>query len=169
MSAQPTLSPVLAQQAHILLTDMHAHFSAQLDLLARHREALSSADSAALARCVAQQQDSALKLSELEHRRSVLVRAALGARATRATTLSQIVQLAPAEVRAGLLERASRVRELIARCEQRQGALAQASGALLAHVRGIVQQIAHKLSDTGTYAPRTLPGATPAGALDLVS
>lgn len=160
-----------------LLDDLTAHHTEMLALLAEHRAAIASADTAALDRCIGRQQHAALRLSELESRRARLVRSVWqgepGRRAAGpvpAITLSFLASRAAEPARGSLLRAAVRLKELMATVAEKQRAVRSASESLLGHMQGLIAQVARTLSPTGIYARPGAPAGVPvAGGLDMTS
>ncbi|HYC99601.1 MAG TPA: flagellar export chaperone FlgN, partial [Phycisphaerales bacterium] len=159
-----------------LLADLEIHARDSALLADEHRAAISTADPAALARCVAAQQQAAAHLNQLEARRAAFLRS-LGLRAPaqggQAVTLTQLAALAPKPRAAALTAAAARVRTLLADAAQRRESVRLAGLSLMAHMQGIMRQITRNLSDTKTYAPPTARpaglGVIPNGTLDFMT
>ncbi len=164
--AARALSPELAAQLDLLLTDLETHHHQQLTLLEAHRAAIARADGDALAHCVLAQQQAAVRLSELDDRRAVLLRAA---GAVPGVTLSALCDRAPAGLAAHLRQRATGLRALMTRCVRAQESIALASASLLGHARGLMAQIARRLSETGVYVRPGLAPTAASGAVDVLS
>lgn len=180
--AATTLTPAQCDTLEALLADLESHACESAQLADEHRAAVSTADAANLARCVAAQQQSASKLSSLEARRAAFLRSiglrptppavAAGANTTPPVTLSQLAALAPKPRAAALTAAAARTRLLLADALERRESVRLASLSLMAHMQGLVRQITRHLSDTKTYAPphrlATTTGAT-TGSLDFTT
>lgn len=170
----PTGTLTIAQCATLeaLLIDLEKHTRASATLADEHRAAISSGDTAALARCIAAQQESAAQLNNLDARRAAFLRS-LGLRptATGGVTLSQIAAMAPKSRADALTAAAARIRELLADAAQRRETVRLASLSLMAHMQGIVRQITRNLSETKTYAPpnRLAAAGATAGNLDFTT
>lgn len=185
-AAMTTLTPAQCDVLESLLADLEQHARASARLADEHRNAISTADAANLARCVAAQQQSASQLNTLEARRVAFLRS-IGLRAGAApmagpggaaasapsVTLSQLAALAPKPRAATLTATAARVRTLLADASQRRESVRLASLSLMGHMQGILRQITRYLSDTKTYTPphRLLSAAagTTAGSLDFTT
>jgi hypothetical protein len=149
-----TLTPTQCDALESLLSDLERHAVESARLADEHRVAVATADTAALARCVAAQQRSASELTGIESRRTALLRS-IGLRATAqgGVTLSQLAALAPAAKAQSLTAAAARVKTLLSDAAQRRESVRLASLSLMAHMAGVVRQIARYMSDTKTYAP----------------
>lgn len=173
-TAQPTARLTIAQCAALesLLIDLERHTRASATLADEHRAAISTGDAAAIARCIAAQQESAAQLSNLDAQRAAFLRS-LGLRSTGAggVTLSQLAAMAPSPRADALTAAAARIRELLADAAQRRESVRLASLSLMAHMQGIVRQITRNLSETKTYAPpnRLIPAGATAGNLDFTT
>lgn len=170
-----TLTTAQCESLESLLSDLEAHARASATLADEHRTAVSTADPAALARCVAAQQQSASELLTLETRRAAFLRS-LGLRNTAGATLTQIAALAPASKAPALTAAVARVRHLLSEAAERRETVRLASLSLMAHMQGLLGQIGRHLSDTKTYAhphrsgrSASLATATNAGTLDFTS
>lgn len=178
-----TLTPAQCDALEALLADLESHARSAAQLAEEHRAAISTADAANLARCVAAQQQSVSQLNALEARRTAFLRS-IGLRAQPANnpaaamnpapvvTLTQIAALAPKPRAAALTAAASRARLMLAEAMERRESVRLASLSLMAHMQGLVRQITRHLSDTKTYAPpHRLSSITPAtaGSLDFTT
>jgi hypothetical protein len=149
-----TLTPSQCDALESLLFDLERHAVESARLADEHRVAVATADTAALARCVAAQQRSASELMGLESRRTTLLKS-IGLRVSGQgrVTLSQLAALAPAPRAQSLTATAARVKMLLSDAAQRRESVRLASLSLMAHMAGVVRQIARYMSDTKTYAP----------------
>jgi len=167
-----TLTSAQCAALEALLIDLEKHTRASATLADQHRAAISTGDAAALARCIAAQQESAAQLNALDARRAAFLRS-LGLRSTAAggVTLSQLAAMAPKPRADALTAAAARIRELLADAAQRRESVRLASLSLMAHMQGIVRQITRNLSETKTYAPpnRLVTASPTAGSLDFTT
>ncbi|MFT3685827.1 MAG: flagellar export chaperone FlgN [Phycisphaerales bacterium] len=157
-TASTTLTQAQCDALESLLLDLERHAAASARLADEHRAAVAASDSASLARCVAEQQQAASELSGLESRCAALMRSMglrTGAQGGGGVTLTQLASLAPATRAPSLTAAAARVKSLMADAAQRRESVRLASLSLMAHMAGVVRQIARYMSDTKTYAPPT--------------
>lgn len=164
--APAAISPELVGQLDRLLADLESHHLVQLELITQHRAAIASADGPALSRCVLAQQQAAVRLSELDARRAVLLRAC---GANPGVTLGSLCERVPQSQSGRLKARAAGVRALMARCARGHEAIGLASASLLAHARGLMSQVARSISETGVYVRPGLAPLAASGAVDVVS
>lgn len=163
--ASRALSDQHCAQLEALLRDLIDHARTSADAAAEHRRAIASADPQRLARCIALQQDLASSLAGLDARRAELLKS-IGLRTP--VPLSVLATAAPAPRRAALAELATSARAHLAAAHRARQAVALASQSLLAHMQGLLQQIARQISQTKTYGPtRAHAVTTPSGCVDV--
>lgn len=141
------------------------------------REAIRSADPSGVERATADQSASLGAIADLEERRRALVGeiTSIGICSTgfagRPLTLSDLASMAPEPGRARLVEVAERLRRCVAQAAEAQRTLRSASSSLLAHMEGLMRQVAQRLSHSGTYGRRGVIEGSPAvvSGLDLVT
>ncbi|MEX2218491.1 MAG: flagellar export chaperone FlgN [Phycisphaerales bacterium] len=163
MSADPTqaLEPLLAD-----LVAAHEHL---LALAGEQRAALSRADARAAEDAARRQADAARHIAHLDaERRRLVAQIAPGAALP---TLTSLAARFPEPLRARIAAIAARLRELLARIQEEQRILRAATSALIAHMDGLMQQVARALTNPGVYGPRGRTDATPAPpcGLDLTT
>ena len=169
----------LAPDLDALLTELTTTHESWLAAVHAHREAVRRADTAAMERALAAQHVCATGIASLEDRRRALVdRAArlpefapsTSRPRTGPLTLGEIAAIAPEPARQRLVERAARLRTLIAELRHANSTLHAATSALLAHTEGLMRQVARRLSSAGTYGRRGFvePAPALACALDLL-
>ncbi|HRJ50481.1 MAG: flagellar export chaperone FlgN [Phycisphaeraceae bacterium] len=141
------------------------------------REAIRSADPSGVERATADQSASLGAIADLEERRRALVGeiTSIGACpagfAGRPVTLTDLASMAPEPCRARLMEAAECLRRCVAQAAEAQRTLRSASSSLLAHMEGLMRQVAQRLSHAGTYGRRGVIEGSPAvvSGLDLVT
>jgi hypothetical protein len=154
--------PDVTGQTERLLTELLKAYD-ELSALAREqRGRLSCADGAGVERCAQRQFAVAQRIAALDVQRE-----ALGG--SRTATLSGLVERAPEQARGRLSELIARLKVLAARVNREYRVVHAATRSLITHMDGIVQQVARRLSRTGTYgrAGRVEPGRTVAGGIDM--
>lgn len=136
-----------------------------LGLTRDHRAALSTADAQALKAVVEQTGAVIQRVNTIETERQQLVARPDG----RPSTMDELLAAVNAADRQRLTQRAGTLRDLIRTVQQEQEAVRIASEALATHMRGLMQQVASKLSHAGTYgrAGRVEPVATVMTGLDI--
>lgn len=147
-----TLTQAQCDTLEAILADLERHARESALLADEHRNAISTADAQALARCVAAQQESASQLASIEARRNALLRS-IGLRLPTTVTFTQLAALAPQPRAKALSAAIVRVKALLADAAQRRESVRLASLSLMAHMQGLIRQITRHLSDTKTYAP----------------
>ena len=117
------------------------------------------------------------EIATLEERRRSLVNTMLslgGIRKVSGTgpiTLTDIAHQMPEPARTRLVELARDVRLAVEKAADQQRTLRAATATLLAHMEGLMRQVAQRLSHAGTYGRRGLIESVPAviSGLDLVT
>lgn len=153
------LEPLIAA-----LTEAHEEM---LALTLEHRSAISRADAAAIARCIERQGQAAARIGDLEVQRRRMV--ALASPAGRPVTLTNLAERLPEPDRARVIAAAARLRDTLTRLQRETRTVRAATESLLAHMNGLMQQVARTLSQTRLYGPqgRIAPGAPVACGIDL--
>lgn len=153
----------LAERTEALLSELIGAYSELSALAGEHRAALARADAGAVEACARRQAAVAQRIAGLDQQRETLVAG------RRSPTLSALAEAAPEPARARLLELARVARDLIARVHREYRVVQSATQSVLAHMDGIVQQIARRLSHAGTYgrAGRVDAGGQMACGIDL--
>lgn len=152
-----------------------AALQVEYDHLARiardHRQSLSTADRLGVERCAQAQERVVGRLLPLESRRAAWaarVSKPLGLPAT--APLSAILAWTGEPDRGRVLATAARLREVGEAVQEQNRVIRAASEALLAHVKGVMSQVARTLSHTGVYArPNTQTSEQVVSSLDLRS
>lgn len=150
-----------------LLRELASVQSELLALASEHRAALARADTEAIARCV-ERQVALLDRSRIaEQKRRALVEA--WAPRERGITLTDLASRVEEPARARLLALGGQVRTLVERLARENRTVRAATESLMAHMDGLVRQVARRLSQSGTYSRRggIDAGAPLAAGLDL--
>lgn len=162
----------LGSELDALLTVSLEENQRLLDLAGRHRAALRRADGPAAQACAEEQDGCLRRLADLDRRRLDLI-AAFGRGRTEAggkaaSTISELTETVAEPERTRLREKASAVREMMARIRGEYQTIQIATRSLLAHMEGLMRQVGRQLSQAGTYGRRGYvePGAA-ACAIDL--
>ncbi|MCC6677061.1 MAG: flagellar export chaperone FlgN [Phycisphaerales bacterium] len=162
--ARPAGEPAqLAAELDALLTASLEENKGLLELAARHRAALRRADGAAAHACAEEQDGCLRRLADLDRRRLELIAAFGRARAGQKppSTISDLAESVAEPERTRLREKATAVRELMARIRGEYQTIQIATRSLLAHMEGLMRQVGRQLSQSGTYGRR---GYVEAGA-----
>jgi len=169
------LSPTQVESLDQLLRDLLDEHTALLTAMHQHRESMRAADAQAIDLALRRQRAALGRLGELDRRRQQFVLASARGipRASGATslTLGAIAAHAPEPARTSLLNRAHEVRQVMHKVREEQTMVRLISQNLLAHMEGLMRQVAQKLSHAGVYSNRGCVEAANemACALDLKS
>ncbi len=175
---QAPLTPgSLADRLDALLDAMAAAYARMGEVSDAHREAIRSADAYAVEDAVQRESIIFRELQKLDHQRRELVVLAHASfpmlRRTPAdrTTLTQLAAHAPDTRRGVLTTKATELRDLVRGVQDRNASIRNAASALLAHMEGVMRQVARTLSHTGTYSRRGVveAGGSVVSAVDLRS
>lgn len=136
-----------------------------LDLARDHRAALTAADASRLKSVVEQTGQVIHRIQTVESERQRLVAGPDG----RPGTIDELLAVVNHADRARLSTRAGTLRELIHTVQREHETVRAASEALATHMRGLMQQVASKLSHAGTYgrAGRVEPVGTIVSGVDI--
>tara|TARA_R110000782_G_scaffold13976_14_gene40994 strand:+ start:1859 stop:2422 length:564 start_codon:yes stop_codon:yes gene_type:complete len=121
-----------------------------LGLARSHRDALAHADAERLKTVVEQTGQVLQRVHAVETERQRLVARPDG----RPSTMDELISAVDAADRRRLSDRAGALRALIENLHTEHEAVRAASEALATHMRGLMQQVAGKLSHAGTYGRR---------------
>lgn len=149
--------PSLSEELRGLLQALLDRHEAMLRHTIEHHEAIRQADARRCEQIVREEQATLAAIADLELKRQSLV-----ARAMREITpppknlsrLSDIALHCPDLERVELLELSARLRKTIERLQQEQNLLRVVSRVLMAHMEGLMRQVARSLSHAGTYGQR---------------
>jgi hypothetical protein len=144
--------PGLSAELESLLRDLAAQQSELLALTVEHRAAIVRADPAAIASCVQRQAALFGRARAAEQRRRALVDA--WAPRERGITLTDLASRVEEPARARLLALGGQVRALVERLARENRVVRAATESLMAHMDGLVRQVARRLSQSGTYSRR---------------
>ncbi len=140
-----------AQRLESLIGDLTVFHERLLEVTHRHREAVRSADRAAVALCVRDQRALIATIGQLDNDRRALIALMLPGVPAREVTLTRLSQMFPSPQRDRLGGAAARLRGLIESISLENKAVAQATGTLMGHMDALLRQIASALSQSGTY------------------
>lgn len=163
--APPRQTPPDLDRLDALLSGLIDEHRQLLGLTREHKTALSTADAQALKAVVEQTGAVIQRVNSIETERLQLVARPDG----RPSTMDELLAAVNTADRQRLTQRAGTLRDLIRTVQQEQEAVRLASEALATHMRGLMQQVASKLSHAGTYgrAGRVEPVATVMTGLDI--
>ena len=148
-------------QVSMMLRELIAHHEAMLEAVRDHRRALAQADREAIGQAVRRQSDLIGKIRAIDDLR----RGHFG----QTMTVHEVAGLLPEAARRRVLDLGARLRELIETVREEQAVVAVASRSLLAHMEGLLRQVAAKLNHSGTYGRlgRVEAGAQIVTGIDL--
>ena len=128
-----------------------------LALAAEHRAAITRADGAAVEDCARRQAELARAIAIQETERRHLLAKIFPARSGGVdprTPFAALAALLPEPFRARIAACAARLRELILRLQHEHRIIRSATTAIVAHMDGLLQQVAKALSHAGLYGPK---------------
>lgn len=166
-SPAPTFQAAIHDELRALLAEFIAQHETLLRLTTQHHEAIRQADPVGCERVMQGERATLAAIADLESRRQQLVKRAqaeLRPLPPSIAKLSDLARCAPAypeAIRTNLVEMAERLKGLVVRVQQEQNVVRVVSRVLLAHMEGLMRQVASSLSHSGTYAKS---GAVAAGA-----
>jgi hypothetical protein len=148
-----------------LLSELIIEHETLLALARDHRDALAHADAARLGDIVAQTGQVLGRIRSVETERQRLVARPDGT----PSTMDELLRVADAADRTRLSDRATTLRHLVRTVQAEHEAVRVASEALASHMRGLMQQVASKLSHAGTYgrAGRVAPVGAVVTGVDI--
>jgi len=144
--AGPTAVPDIDRLDALLGSLIDEHRSL-LDLTGEHRDAVTTADMVKLEKVVEQTGEVLQRVQRVESERQRLVARPDG----RPSTIGELLKVVDSADRERLTDRSGTLRSLIEQVQSEQDAVRDASEALATHMRGLMQQVASKLSHSGTY------------------
>lgn len=177
-SVKPSPTPAdAADRLERILERLIAAHESLLALTGEHRAAIARADGAATQECARRQAELAQQIGKLETERRALVTALVPTAPVppaKPLSLAALAALFPEPVRARITAFAARLRELLLRVQEENRVIRTATHALIAHMDGLMQQVAKALSHAGVYGPKGRmdqpPAVTPAACgLDLLT
>ncbi|MFT5422586.1 MAG: hypothetical protein ACI89L_000351 [Phycisphaerales bacterium] len=154
MTIAGRLTPETVGLIEPILESMLAEHEVLLALAIEHRGALSKADPKRLDSIIARTGESMARIAGLEDDRCRVLGVEPGAsrRGMSKPTITEIAALAGGDDGARLHRLGERLRELIERVRAEHATVQAASRSLADHMRGVMKQVAAKLSHAGTYS-----------------
>jgi hypothetical protein len=149
--------PTLSEDLRGLLQALLDRHEAMLRHTALHHEAIRQADARRCEQIVREEQATLAAIADLELKRQSLVARAMREITPAPKNLSRLSDIAlhcPDAERTELLEMSARLRKSIERLQQEQNLLRVVSRVLMAHMEGLMRQVARSLSHAGTYGQR---------------
>lgn len=163
-----------------LLSSLLSEHEAWLGEVRAHRDAVRRADGAGVQEKSQRQARLLERIAGLEEKRAGLINRvaasadfqvaeASGGRAKGPLTLRGIAEMLDEPQRSRLLAWAQRLRALIEQVQTENRTVRAAATSLMAHMEGLMRQVARRLSHAGTYGSRGIVEACPgvATAVDL--
>ena len=169
---KPSTKPSPADAAGVLESVLAAMIEAHEQMLAiagSHRAAIARADGQGVQACVEQMGVLAARVAELELQRRDIVASLTRPSRGEKPTVSVVAAGLPEPIRSRVLALAARLRDLLFRLRREMGVIKAATQSLVAHMDGLMQQVARAMSQTRLYDPRGRidPGGPAACGLDL--
>ena len=163
--ASPTRAAPDTDRLDTLLAALIDEHRALLDLARDHRDALAHADAARLETVVARTGEVLARIRGVEAERQRLTAGPDG----RPGTIDELLRAVDEADRRRLSDRAGVLRDLVRTVQREHQTVRAASEALAIHMRGLMQQVASKLSHAGTYgrAGRVEPAGTVVSGVDV--
>jgi chromosome segregation ATPase len=157
--------PPDANRLDALLSVLIDEHRTLLALAHDHRDALGHADARRLQSVVEQTGQVLQRIHAVEAERRRLVARPDG----RPNTIDELLEVVDQADRHRLSDRAATLRELIHTVQREHETVRAASEALATHMKGLMQQVASKLSHAGTYgrAGRVVPVGTVVSGVDI--
>ncbi|MCK6476243.1 MAG: flagellar protein FlgN [Phycisphaerales bacterium] len=159
-----------------LLNDLLVAHESLVQVCVDQREAVRTADPASVRLCSDRHAELLDRIAALDSTRCELVNAMTRSLPRSAlpagpVTLTHLAGMTPEPHRTRLVELAGRVRSAIERAADQQRTLKSATASLVAHMEGLVRQVAQRLSHAGTYGRRGVIESAPVvvSGLDLVT
>jgi FlgN protein len=150
-----------------VLTRMIGAHEQLLGLAGEHRAAMSRADGALVQRLAMQQAELARQIGDLEAERRRVVSLLIPGVATSQPTFAVLTTQLPEPARGRIAGLGRRLRELLLKVQAEHRVIRSATHALIAHMDGLVQQVARALSQAGVYGPRGRLDHVPAAPCGL--
>ena len=142
----------MSAEAHSLetaMTDLTAAHGELLDLVIEHRRAISRGDAASIQQCLSRQGMLAPRIAELERDRRQAVTQICG---RPDGTISDVIAKLPEPLRAPVAATAARLKSVLTTIQRENNVVRTATHTLIAHIDGLMQQVARALSHAGTYS-----------------
>ncbi|MEM7623654.1 MAG: hypothetical protein AAF235_10690 [Planctomycetota bacterium] len=144
-NAQPTPNEPLATWLPTLIEELIDAHTAWLDAITEQRTAISRAEPAAVEIALRRQDRAQLRVATLDAKR----RDRIG---DNGITLTAIAKTLDEPIQRRALGRAEELKSLAKTIQREQSVVRTASASLLAHMRGVMSQVASALNHAGTYA-----------------
>lgn len=127
------------------LTTVHAEL---LELVLEHRRAISRGDAAGIQDCLSRQGILATRILDLERTRRQAVAQLCG---RPDASISDVNAKLPESLRAPMSAAAARLKSVLTTIQRENNIVRAATHTLIAHIDGLMQQVARALSHAGTY------------------
>lgn len=161
----------LCEELRDLLVALLARHEAMLRHTKLHHEAIRQADVRRCEQIVRDEQATLAAIADLELKRQSLVARAMREIVPTPKNLSRLSDIAlhcPDATRPELLELSARLRRTLENLQQEQNLLRVVSRVLMAHMEGLMRQVARSLSHAGTYGQRgVVAGSQIVTSLDM--
>lgn len=164
-----------ARELSGVIRALSERYAMLLDQAVLHREALRRADGEGVEVAARAQGVVLAEIADIETRRAALVNAAAESPGIRPrlapglVTLRSLAAALPEPERGRLLREAEELRALVQRAQEETRTIKAATLSLVAHMEGLMRQVARHISHAGTYCRRGFVDAVPGvvSAIDL--
>lgn len=129
----------------VSLTTIHGEL---LELVLEHRRAICRGDAAAIQECLSRQGILGMRIADVERARRKAVTDICG---RPDATISDISARLPEPDRAPICTAAARLKAILTLIQRENNVVRTATNTLIAHIDGLMQQVARALSHAGTY------------------
>jgi len=141
-------SQQLAQSLETAMVDLTAVHGELFELVLEHRRAISLGDAAAIQECLSRQGILGMRIADLERARRQAVSQICG---RSDATISDVTAKLPEHLRAAVSTAAARLKAILTLIQRENNVVRAATHTLIAHIDGLMQQVARALSHAGTY------------------
>ena len=157
----------LADSLESVIADLTRAHAELLEMVREHRRAISRSDAAAIQECLSRQGLLATRLADLERNRRQIVALITG---KPTSPFAEVSPHLPDRSRDRIATASEGLRALLGTIQRENNIVRSATHTLIAHIDGLMQQVARALSQAGTYGRQgrvEAVGPVPCG-LDMV-
>lgn len=165
-AASQPISADLSDALEVVLRELVQTHQELLELVREHRRAISRSDAALIQDCILRQGMLGARGAHLERQRREIVQSITG---QSRSTMTEVCGLLSGETSTRVAALADRLRATLAEIQRENHIVRAATHALMAHIDGLMQQVARALSRAGTYGRQgRVDGGPVACGLDMV-
>jgi hypothetical protein len=147
LPVEPPLD-TLADSLESTLADLTRAHAELLEMVREHRRAISRSDAAAIQNCLSSQGLLAMRLTDLERTRRQIVAQITG---KPTSPFTEVAPRLPEPSRSRISAASERLRALLGTIQRENNIVRTATHTLIAHIDGLMQQVARALSHAGVY------------------